>query len=1252
MDNNFPPRSSVLDEGSREQAELVDLSDGIFKNCMAESNIADLNTAIYLLGHAGHIWLDKSLRSSECLDLLVTGLATLVNGKISGLPACFVFGCFRVAYLNIPYNRLSMRYTAEDISEMDDSPSDMMSLASSIIAGFRQTVALSDLNTVILLYQEALLAKPSAGAENPRIIRQLANAHLIQFRFTGFRAVWNRNVLDIDMAVSVLRGADIQLSWGHSRQVALKSSLASALHQRFKARVESGDFDSAIELHYELLGLESEAGRDYSASRHSLATLLYERYERRGERSDLDAAIKLLYEAVRLRPAPHPNRGTSLTNLAGAITVRFQTRGELVDLEQAITLYQEALEFIPAVHPTRGSCLNNFAATLHERFAIRGDQVDLDGAIEMYHKALELVPVPHPHRSPAMTNLGNVLCTRFGTRGQPADIDNAIALYRNALELLPASHPHHSSTLYNLANALYDRFRISGEPAELDSAIGLQRKILDLRPVPHPDRSSSLNSLANLIQERFATRGESEDLDIPIRLLREAVDLKPAPHPDRGTSLDSLANALTSRFEIRGDPADLDSAIDLRREALILQPDFHAQSSWLDNLASGLSQRFHMRGGPTDLDSVIELHSKVLKLHPVPHPGCGDSLSNLASTLSDRFETRGEPKDLDSAVDLYHEALYLRPAPHPSHAHHLHNLATALQVRFKTRGDAEDIENAFGYHSKALHLRPAHPDRGISLNGLGNVYRQRFQKWGSPEDINNAVKLYREVLDIFPPSHIHYGLALSNTALGSIESYDKTLDSYNMEEAIITFRRAASHTSSVSHRFKMSAIWARAADRRNHASALEAYETAIGLLPQLAMLGLNLDSRQRAMRLETNIGLAMHYNCMSLWMIFMLPIQSWQRGWLVCVSGDVQRMNLENVTRHGLELPVKIPRASLSGSEVQINQVMQDISTREASVELPDLQTRLLAKRENSDHYSPDEVLKDILEALWTLIVEPIFRALGLKKTENPGRLWWCLTGPFSFLPIHAAGLYDGGIEAHCVSDYVVSSYAPTLTSLLNPPTETVAPFKMTALIQPNTPECSPLPGTEEELTRIQDQVPEKWLHSLGRTSQATVEAALVHLRESSIVHFACHGIQDRKNPLDSGLLLTDGRLKVSELMRKNDNIKSQQKTMTLAFLSACETAKGDDKLPDEAMHLAATHLFAGFRGVVATMWTIADSDGPKIADAFYAHLFKGCNGNAEAPVLLDLTEAAEALHAAVAKLRADPSVSFKRWVPFVHYGL
>jgi CHAT domain-containing protein len=171
-----------------------------------------------------------------------------------------------------------------------------------------------------------------------------------------------------------------------------------------------------------------------------------------------------------------------------------------------------------------------------------------------------------------------------------------------------------------------------------------------------------------------------------------------------------------------------------------------------------------------------------------------------------------------------------------------------------------------------------------------------------------------------------------------------------------------------------------------------------------------------------------------------------------------------------------------------------------------------------------------------------------------------------------------------CVSDYVISSYTPTLTALLTPPVHDAAPFKVTAVIEPKVPDCPPLPGARAELHKIMNRVPDQWLTRLVGT---TMETALLHLRESSIVHFACHGVQDLEYPLRSGLILTDGRLNVSDIMRRPEIDKTLEvkKFMSLAFLSACETAKGDQSIPDEAMHLAATLLFAGFRGVVATMW-------------------------------------------------------------------
>lgn len=66
----------------------------------------------------------------------------------------------------------------------------------------------------------------------------------------------------------------------------------------------------------------------------------------------------------------------------------------------------------------------------------------------------------------------------------------------------------------------------------------------------------------------------------------------------------------------------------------------------------------------------------------------------------------------------------------------------------------------------------------------------------------------------------------------------------------------------------------------------------------------------------------------------------------------------------------------------------------------------------------------------------------------------------------------------------------------------------------------------------------------------------------------------------------------------------------------------------------------------------MADYDGPKIADAFYEYLFRDCDPSCNPPVTPDLTDAARALHLAVTKLRQEPNISLRRWVPFVHYGL
>lgn len=197
---------------------------------------------------------------------------------------------------------------------------------------------------------------------------------------------------------------------------------------------------------------------------------------------------------------------------------------------------------------------------------------------------------------------------------------------------------------------------------------------------------------------------------------------------------------------------------------------------------------------------------------------------------------------------------------------------------------------------------------------------------------------------------------------------------------------------------------------------------------------------------------------------------------------------------------------------------------------------------------------------------------------ECPRRIWWCPTGDFAFLPIHAAGNYDED-NGNLLSDYAVSSYIPTLETLLRPQVPIPKQFTMLTVVEPEFP-GAPLPSAKIELEIIRKHIPEEWLTVLGtRSSPCSVDEVLSALSTSSFTHFACHGLQDVFNPLDSSLFLGGQRLKMSTLMQ------TPMPNATLAVLNACETAKGDDYMADEAMHVAATMLFAGFRAVVGTMW-------------------------------------------------------------------
>lgn len=267
--------------------------------------------------------------------------------------------------------------------------------------------------------------------------------------------------------------------------------------------------------------------------------------------------------------------------------------------------------------------------------------------------------------------------------------------------------------------------------------------------------------------------------------------------------------------------------------------------------------------------------------------------------------------------------------------------------------------------------------------------------------------------------------------------------------------------------------------------------------------------------------------------------------------------------------------------------------------------------------------------------------------------IWWCPTGPLTSLPLHAAGIYaadnDSKTPRISVLDYVVSSYVPSLTALHNIFYRKMErpPFKMLSVIQSNTPGQSELPATLDELEIIQ-----KHTASIGfgnhlkvlQDKDATYQAVMDGMKDHSWVHLACHGEQDVHDPTNSGLYLHDRMLGLQDI------IKNPLPNADFAFLSACQTATGDAEQPDEAIHLAAGMLLAGYNGVIASLWSIGDNDAAAVADNVYGFLFK----EGKAP---DSRMAARALHNAVRNLREKHTgrfggTNFTAWLPYIHVGM
>ncbi|KAJ7105636.1 CHAT domain-containing protein [Mycena epipterygia] len=1087
------------------------------------------------------------------------------------------------------------------------------------------------------------------------------------------------------MKLWVMHEKILLLSTANKKRANLLGGLAELCLKRWKAYHQPDDLNQAI-------CANEDAVRDDLTSvlcLADLATGLNHRFEQLGNFADLHRSISMQETAILWTPADAPHRVGLLNNLSNYLRLRFEKLSDIEDLTYSVSVMEEVVSLTPNGHPDKPFMLDNLASCLYTRFVQLGDLGDLTRSVLMHQEVLSLTPNSSLHKSLWLNKLGEALHNRFEKLNDIGDLNKAVSVHEDAVSLTPDSNPDKPRRLRDFSVALITRFQHRGNLSDLNKAVSIQEDIVSRFADGNPEKPANLSNLANSLSIRFARLGDIGDVNKSVSMMEAAVSLTANDHPNKPFMFNNLGTCLYTRFEQLGDLRDLSRSVSMQDKALSLTPDMHPNKSlWLRNLSAALTTRFQQLGDIDDLNKSVLIQEEVVFLAVDGSPDKPLILSNLACSLSIRFEKLGDMKDLNRSVTMMQEAVPLYPNDHPDKQRALSNLGSCLSNRFKQLGDLSDLNKAVLLQEEAVTLTPdGHHYKPLMLKSLGLALHTRFEHLNDENDLQQTIVWYTSAAHLTTgAARIRFEAACLWASSAQQANHPSLLDAFHaaldllpevawlglsinnrhhhiMNAGVVT-RNAAAAAIAAGHFEKAvewleqgrSIVWGQFLNLRTPVDDLK--DKHPELAAELIQLSSQLERIGSDWMVDTSRSQKFHENAQTRAELlkgirklegfehFLLPkkiseLSSAARG------GPVVFLNLATTRCDALILrsghPNRVIHIPLTDFTLYHGVVLT--KALEHLISSAGRSERLSGKREG-EFTNPQDGFSRILSELWLRIVKPVLDALNIKTPtrDNLQHIWWCPTGLLTFLPIHAAGLYEeDDTFGSKLSDFVISSYAPSLAALMEgfrPQSQSQKLPQLLAVAQPTALGQTPIPGTQKEIDLIQ-------LHARGKLpilrleqDTATLDSVQRGMLDSRWVHFACHGVQSVSDPTQSALLLAK-----SERLTLSSIIKLSLPHADFAFLSACQTATGDKQLQEESVHLAAGMLLAGYRGVIATMWSIMDNDAPQVSGDVYEHLLQ------KSPP--DPTRAAEALHLAIRKLRESVgNKAFFNWVPFIHVGV
>lgn len=1054
--------------------------------------------------------------------------------------------------------------------------------------------------------------------------------------------------------------------------------LADALLDVARSVGDLGGIDRSAGLYRQ--ALRSGELADMAAVLFNLSQALIARFDLSQELSDLDEALTAVREAEQELKPGEPSRADALQNLAQLLEIRFERIRDRGNLDESIQAWQRSLEGSQPADPGRVSRLTGLSVALRMRHEQSGDSAELDKSIAIARQAVVVATEVSARVSNAMSALAAALSERYHATGDRRDLDEAIGLYRTAVARADPGDRDQAIFLNNLGLALRLRFQRNGQRSDLEDGITAIRTALGA--FPEDDRGEYRSSLAMVLLDRYELGGNLTDLNEAVRAARDA-----GARPDvrQAEQLSNLGLILRIRYEQTHELADIDAAVEAGRAAVAAAMHTRDRARYLSVLSCSLAEHFKWTVDTRDLDEAIAVGSQAVTLCPADHPDRPGVLSNLSRVLNIQAEMIGlwrpAPEHLDEAVASAREALTITALDDPARPHRLASLAEALSTRFAWNSDDSDAVEALLTAQAAVLLLPdGHPLRAGCLATLGRCLHYQTGLRDAVTDremLGRAFTAWREGAEILsaPASKrltcaIRWIQAAQNlgSAADAEDAYAAAVrilpllawrgaDRATQEKQLFTWGNlgtdAAACAVKAGHHERAvellevgrTVLWTQLLQTRDEIDDLRAADPSLARRLDLIRASLDgPDTMEPAEgRLDPRLAVDRRVQAATEWdellteirttvpgfgsFLDILPFSRLSaaaaRGPVVIINVSQYRCDALAVTPSGVRV-IRLPELTLTDAEQHAAALREALSqTGEGASESTDA----------------------ALSWLWRTVTGPILRSLGLLR-EDPDRedsrplprIWWCPTGPLIHLPLHAAAPSP---ESPGAMDHVISSYAPTLRTLLR--ATSVTPdhgAREERLLLVTVPETSVLRGpilygVDAEFRYIDRSFRGERTRYDGPA--ATTEAVIEAMAGHDHVHVACHGTVNLEQPAESGLWLHDGVLTIGALSRL------QRRPSGLAFLSACHTAAGSARLPDETITMAMAMHAAGFTHVVATLWYIVDNLSPDVARRVYDAL-------ATPDGRLTLDDTSRALHAAARSLR-NAGFPATRWAPYVHSG-